>query len=207
MLIEFSGADGSGKTTAMELFCARLEERGARVLKTREVGCPHIEFCATLRKILLDPNRSLDGRTMEFVFAAMRIENQKFYDSVRNDYDHIVSDRGWLCHLAYTDHNVSHDFTGQLYLNVVQQHTTLPQRIYLFDVDPSVARERRGIRGEAEDAIEAKGYEFQVNVVESYRMYARLFENFTDIRVIDANQGLSVVSQRMINEADTLPSY
>jgi dTMP kinase len=208
MLIEFSGGDGSGKTTAMQTFLAQLEGCGLRVLHTREVGSPHIPICVELRKLILNPEVEMDGRSMELVFSAMRLENQRFYDAARQDYDHIVSDRGWLCHLAYTDHNVSPEFTWELYLNLVMQHTYMPDRVYLFDVDPDRARERRGLRGEPEDAIEAKGHEFQKAVVQSYRRYANQFSDLIDIRVVDANQDIEKVSQIMRREAaDLLDSY
>lgn len=193
--IEFSGGDGSGKTTALTYFCDQLEARGFKVLRTREVGSPHIPACVKLRETILDPNQQLDGKTMEFVFAAMRVENQKFYKSVEDQYDFIVSDRGWLCHLAYTDHNESPEFTDLLYGVVMTQLTRLPDRVFLFNVDPEVSLGRRTRRGQAVDAIEAKGPEFQRKVLGSYMEHADRLASYTDteVTVVDANQSLDQV--------------
>lgn len=204
MIIEFSGGDGSGKTTAMGVFCDRLEANGKRVLRTREVGSPHIPLCEELRKLILSPEADMSGEAMEFVFAAMRIENEKFYRSVENDYDFIVSDRGWLCHLAYTDHNVSKSFTERFYLDLVAYSTYLPDLIYYFDVDPEVSAKRRAVRGEPVDAIEAKGQDFQRRVIRSYRSYVDYFKRQVAINTVNANVGLEDVTCKMKQAADAL---
>jgi len=200
MIIEFSGGDGTGKSTALKHFCDVLEFSGKRVLRTREVGNPHIEVCRLLREIVLDPNRNLDGRSMEFVFAAQRIENQRFYDSVRDDYDFIVSDRGWLCHTSYTDHNVSKEFTKKLYLDLLAGETYMPDRIYLFEVDQDIAESRRGSRDKATDAIEKKGSEFQRRVAESYRKYANQLP-LGMVRLINTDRPIEEVQRIMEDEA------
>lgn len=204
-VIEFSGGDGSGKTTAMTYFCDQLEKAGFKVLRTREVGNPHLPTCVKLRELVLDPNQQLDGRTMEFIFAAMRIENQRFYESVADQYDFIVSDRGWLCHLAYTDHNVSRDFTQRFYWELVQEETKLPDRVYLFNVDPQVALGRRQRRGAFVDAIEAKGVAFQEKVLESYLDHAERAQDWDNLNVtiVDANQSLADVKQAMDREVES----
>jgi len=201
-VIEFEGIDGSGKTTAMTYFADELERRGYKILRTREVGNPHVPVCVELRKLVLNPEANLDGRTMEFIFAAMRIENQKFYASVKGQYDFIISDRGWLSHLSYTDHNVSADFTNQFYNNLVSKETNLPDAVVFLDVDPEVSLARRHSRNGFVDAIEAKGQSFQVNVLESFRKYIdKYFYNNDTVRVtlIDANQDLDGVKSQINN--------
>ena len=170
--IEFSGVDGSGKTTAMTVFCDELERLGARVLRTREVGSPHVPVCAKLRELILNPEVKMDGKAMELVFAAMRVENQRHYESVADKHDFCVSDRGWLCHLSYTDHNVGEWFTDLLYRELMHEITTYPDLIYLFEVDHAEAGARIAGRDKPTDAIEAKGADFQLLVAGSYRRHA-----------------------------------
>lgn len=202
MIIEFSGADGTGKTTAHGVFCDRLEQLGARVLRTREVGNPHLPVCAKLREVILNPEADLDGRSMELIFAAMRLENGRFYERVADQFDYIVSDRGWLCHLAYTDHNVDKRFTRSLYQTFLRPMTHMPSKIYLFSVDSDEAKRRRTDRGEAVDAIEAKGEEFQRSVQKSYLEYSRddLLRYLTTH--VDANVSKETMAGYMRYEAD-----
>lgn len=170
-VIEIEGLDGSGKSTSVSYIKDKLEQYGYKVLLTREVGSKLIPTCLQLREIVLNPNISLDGKSMEFIFAAMRIENQRYYDSVKDQYDFILSDRGWLSHLAYTDHNVDKDFTETFYKDVVAKHTTPPDYVVYLDIDPSVAARRRNVRGEVEDAIEQKGVDFQRKVGDSFKIH------------------------------------
>lgn len=190
-VIEFEGCDGSGKTTAFTYTCNQLKETGAKVLETREVGNPHIPVCIELRKLVLDPKSKLDGKSMEFIFAAMRIENQKFYESVKNDYDFIVSDRGWLSHLAYTDNNVDMEFTNKFYQNVIKYYTKLPDKIIFLSVKPEVALYRRNQRNGFVDAIEAKGQRFQEKVANSFKMHMRA--EGVPVDLIDANESIEKV--------------
>lgn len=201
MLIEFSGTDGSGKTTALEYFCDRLERAGKRVLRTREVGSPHVPVCQKLREIILDPKAKMDGRAMELIFAAMRIEQQRHYDRVRANYDFIVSDRGWLDHLAYNDHNVSEDFTRRFYLDLIAHETVMPDRVYLFEVSREEAARRRARRAGFIDAIEAKGERFQAVVAASFTKYAQRLPN---VVYVNADRPIDVVRAYLDGEAGRL---
>ena len=167
-LIEFSGIDGSGKTTALNAFCDALEATGARVGRTREVGSPFSPVCQQLREIILNPHTKICGEAMELVFSAMRVESHRRYREMSDIYDIIVSDRGLLCHLAYTDHNVIRSFGLDLYLGIVQRLSLAPDLVYFLQIDPWEAKLRRVRRGEVEDSIEGKGDEFMCKVADSY---------------------------------------
>lgn len=169
--IEVEGTDGAGKTTALKYMIERLQARGSKVLETREVGNPHIPICVKLRETVLAPESNLSGAAMELIFSAMRIENDIFYKKVQDQYDFIISDRGWFSHLAYTDHNVTPDFTEALYLDFLQNLTALPDVVLYFAVDTQTALKRRVKRGGAIDVIEAKGVEYQELVRGSFNKY------------------------------------
>lgn len=199
-LLEIEGTDGSGKTTAVKYVVEKLKAAGLRVLETREVGSPIVPGMADLRKIILNPDLGLDGVTMEFVFAAMRVESQKFYRSVADQYDIIVSDRGWLSHLAYTEHNVSKEFVDTFYENVVRELTQLPNQVIYMDINQETAKARRVSRGLAADAIEAKGEGYLSKVMATFNTLLGYFEftydtgiESTKITRIDANGNLDSV--------------
>lgn len=189
-VIEIEGIDGSGKTTGYNYLCDQLEAKGFKVLRTREVGSPLIPLCVELRKLILNPELSIKGEAMEFIFAAMRVINQDFYSQNESKYDYIVSDRGWLSHLAYTDHNVSKEFTHLFYNNVVKTVTKLPSLALYFDIEPDVAAKRRVTRGEALDAIEKKGPEFQKNVALSFKSHILNSRMIARTYFIDANKDI-----------------
>ena len=197
-VLEIEGTDGAGKSTALKYLIEKLRAAGKRVLETREVGSPHIPTCVKLRELVLDPASDLAGDSMEFIFAAMRIENQKFYEKVGNDYDFIVSDRGWLSHLAYTDHNVSKDFTDNFYYKIVKPITTLPDIVVYLDVNTDTALKRRVKRGTGMDVIEMKGVEFQEKVRKSFEEHIKFMKmsgGKTQVFTVNANQDVNGVQQ------------
>lgn len=204
--IEFEGTDGAGKTTALKYLIEQLQKRGSTVLETREVGSPLIPICVKLRETVLAPESNLSGEAMELIFSAMRFENDKLYKAVGHNYDFIISDRGWFSHLAYTDHNVSKKFTEDLYLNFLQNYTSLPDVVVYFSVNTDTALKRRIKRGEGMDVIEMKGVEYQELVRESFAKY--LSGNAKNITVfeIDANQSIEDVRSQVDNIVNHLVS-
>lgn len=195
--IEIEGVDGSGKTTGLKYLIEQLEKKGQKVLETREVGSPLIPTCVKLRELVLSPESNMSGESMELVFSAMRLLNQDYYKKVENNYDFIVSDRGWLSHLAYTDHNVSEDFTKKLYTNFVAEITELPDVVIYFNVNTDTALKRRVKRGTGMDVIEMKGVGFQEKVRESFMKYMEQLPPTTDVFVIDANQDVEGVRKQL----------
>jgi dTMP kinase len=207
-LIEFDGGDGSGKTTAYNRFCDQLEAKGFKVLRTHEIGNPHLQFAVEVRKILLDPKNDLDGRSMELMFAAMRIENHRLYDKVKDSYDFIVSDRGWLSHPSYGEHNAPADFALALWYGLLFDEAHMPQTIYLFDVAPEVALARRVRRGTEPDAIEIKGVEFQRKVLASYLQHAAALQqrSLSKVVIVNANLPKEDVQKIMDMEVELVAS-
>lgn len=198
--VEIEGVDGSGKTTGLKYLISQLQEKGKKVLETREVGSQLIQTCVKLREIVLSPNANMSGESMELIFSAMRLLNQDFYKKVENEYDFIVSDRGWLSHLAYTDHNVSEDFTQKLYLNLVKNITQMPDVVIYFDVNTRTALSRRIKRNTGMDVIEMKGVEFQEKVRVSFLKYIEQMDtnqNPTNFYIVDANQSIENVQDQL----------
>jgi dTMP kinase len=206
--VEVEGTDGAGKTTALKYLIEQLTKADQKVLETREVGSPLIPVNVELRKLVLDPNSNMSGKAMELVFAAMRLENDRHYKSVGDQYDFIVSDRGWFSHLAYTDHNESEEFTQKLYMNFLKEMTDMPDVVIYLAVDGETALARRTRRGEVADVIELKGVEFQEKVRNSFEKYMELAQNETDIVFlrINANKSLEDVKKQIDVAVSTLLS-
>jgi dTMP kinase len=192
--IEFEGTDGAGKTTALKYFIEQARARGLSVAETREVGNPNVPSCVKMREFVLDPKNNLRGETMEMIFSAMRFENDKWLQDLKNGPnrpDLVISDRGWFSHLAYTDHNVSVEFTDALYNGVMKNSTLLPEVVIYFSVDTQTALKRRVKRGEGMmDAIEMKGVGYQELVRGSFEKYIKQYGK--DIRVFQINANDSI---------------
>lgn len=197
--IDFEGCDGSGKTTMMAFFVSALRERGYRVLETREVGAPHIPLCVALRGVILDPEfKNLDGKTMELVFSAMRNENEEYYASVADEYDYIVSDRGWLSHLAYSDMNCSEQFTEELYGGVMAKYTPKPDIVIMLEIDQGIARARREARGGVLDNIELKGVLFQMGVGLRFEHHCKSDANAGKVHYVNASGNIPATQHQVL---------
>jgi dTMP kinase len=75
MLITFEGVEGSGKTTQVELLAAYLQEKGYKVLKTREPGGTALG--EALRRILLQKDLHVVPLSELLVFMAVRAQHME----------------------------------------------------------------------------------------------------------------------------------
>lgn len=203
--IEFEGTDGAGKTTGLKYLIEQARLRGLTVAETREVGNPHLAVCAELRELILFKHKDLTGEAQELIFSAMRYENERWLQNLKNSPDApdlVVSDRGWFSHLAYTDHNVTPEFTAALYEGVVGKGTTPPDVVIYFEVSTETALNRRVKRGGEMDVIELKGIEYQEKVRGSFQKY--LSKTDTTIFFINANDSLTNVQKQLDGLLDAL---
>ena len=201
--LEFEGTDGAGKTTGLKYFIERAKKHKLNVVETREVGNPNIPICVKLREIVLSPDSDLSGEAMEFVFSAMRMENDRWLKNLQKSKkvpDLVVSDRGWFSHLAYTDFNCSTTFTQRLYGNLMSLITDMPNVIIYFKVDTQTALKRRVKRGTGMDVIEMKGVEYQEQVRGAFEHHlgqAKRFNPAIRIFEVDANQDVVGVQKQL----------
>lgn len=209
LLIDFSGTDGSGKTTALKYLVEKVQSMGLSVVETREVGNPHIPSCVKMRELVLDPNNNLSGEAMELIFSAMRFENTKFLEKLAESDsppDLVINDRGFLDHAAYTAHNVSEDFVVALYENLVFEQTYVPDAAFYFDVNTETALKRRVRRGTGMDVIEMKGIEFQNKVRDSFEKYIDKYKQQYGLNTIriNANQDIDTVRGQLDKVLESL---
>lgn len=197
IIIEFSGPDGAGKTTALKYLSSYLKAKNYTVLESREVGCQHDKTSLALREIVLNSNPPLNGISMELIFAAMRLHNQDFYKTLKGKYDFILNDRGILCHLIYSDANVNKEFTDDFYTNFFMKMTYLPNHILYFDITPETAQTRMMIRNEKADNIEQKGIKFQQKVLDGFKRHCHNKKIQSIIDIIDANNNINSVQTQL----------
>ncbi|QXD13901.1 dTMP kinase [Rhodocaloribacter litoris] len=172
MLVSFEGIDGSGKSTQARLLAARLEAAGIPVLLVREPGGTALS--ERVRALLLDPALHIVPFAELLLFSAARA--QLVAERIRPALEAgqvVLCDRFYDSSTAYQ--GGGHRVESLAWLRDFHARVTgglRPDRTYLLDVPPAVARRRRSDRGT--DRMEAAGEAFFERVATTY---ARLAED------------------------------
>ena len=209
--IEVEGADGSGKSTAVQVLYDAFRSAGQRTMIMSEAGFHKIDACVQMKKMALDPSSFLSPLSMELLFAAQRVENDLWIKNSpeAQKYDIILSDRGYVSHLAYGYPNVSREKIDILFRELLND-VTKPNVILYLGVSADVAMERIRARGEPTDRIEGLGKEHQAKVIENYesllsgRFSKTLTQRGGHILQIDANRGKKDVQDELRRCAQTI---
>lgn len=189
MFLTLEGGDAAGKTTQALALERWLVERGRTVLRTREPGGS--ELGAEIRSLLLHGG-AVAPRAEALLYAADRAHHiATVVRPALQRGEVVVQDR-------YLDSSVAYQGAGRVLdpeevrgLSVWATEGLLPDVTILLDLDPVVARERRGGRA-AEDRLEAEQDDFHTRVREAYlELAAAAPERFV---VVDAGRPADVVA-------------
>lgn len=170
LFITFEGGDGAGKSTQAGLLSAWLEEREYEVVRTREPGGTGLGV--DVRRLLLhggDAVGSIDPRAEALLYAADRAQHvaEVVRPALARDAI-VVQDR-------YIDSSLAYQGAGRV-LNVEEVRDInewaagglWPQLTVLLDLDPATAAERRRVRGDQADRMEAEADAFHRAVREGF---------------------------------------
>jgi dTMP kinase len=147
MLIVFEGIDGSGKTTLSNRVAQELRQAGLRVRHVREGGTLASPVSEGLRRFTRDPAHLALTPTAELLLYAAR-EAQLLEEVTRPalaEYEVVITDR-----FFYTAEVLARWGRG-LPEGAVRpvldacSRGLVPDRVFLMDVDPALARARRRI--------------------------------------------------------------
>lgn len=142
LFITLEGGEGAGKTSAVPLLTARLEEQGYQVLATREPG--GIEIAEAIRSVILDPaNTSMDGRTEALLYAAARRQHlvEKVWPALKKGMI-VLCDRFVDSSLAYQGHTRGLGMEEVMEINRFAVETTMPDLTLFFDISPEAGLAR-----------------------------------------------------------------
>jgi len=183
LYLVLEGPDGGGKSTQGQRICDWLEQRGQRVCSVREPGSTPVG--ERLRQSLLDPDGGdMLPLTEALLFYAARAElvRAQIAPALRAG-KVVVAERCYLSTWVYQ--GLAHDdglpLSLQRELTERAHGSCMPDRIYVFDVPPALAAERR--RHDTDDRIEARGESFQERVRAGYLELAATEDR---IEVVDA---------------------
>jgi dTMP kinase len=170
MFVTFEGIDGCGKTTQAELLAAALRKEGRSVVATREPG--GTDLGERIRALLLDGG-DVSPWAEAALFAAARAQlvDEVITPALRDGAD-VVSDRYLDSSLAYQGIARGLGVDAVLQLNLQVTRGVLPDRTFVFLIDPAEAARRSA--GSA-DRIEREGLEFQARVDAAFREVAAMF--------------------------------
>jgi len=171
LFITFEGAEGCGKSTQAAMLKEHLEKMGKNVILTQEPGGTALG--KGLRKILLDPQVSIDETTEIYLFAADRSDHvSKIIKPALSEGNIVISDRYVDSTLAYQigGRNLPEDLVR--YINMVSSHGLKPDLTILLDVTPVVGLKRAAKRSKV-DRFEQETIEFHQRVREMYLMIAK----------------------------------
>jgi dTMP kinase len=194
--VTFEGIDGAGKSSHIEWFADLLRKQGHRVSVTREPG--GTELAEAIREWLL--SRSMSMRTEALLaFAARQDHLERVIRPALDSGVWVICDR-------FTDSTIAYQGGGRgIALADIETlerwvHPDLqPDRTYLFDLDPSIAAERRR-SARAADRFEAEQQAFFVRVREAY--LARAASSGDRFRTIDSEKSIEDI--RKVLEVDVL---
>ena len=167
MFLTFEGVDWSGKSTQAELLAEWLRSRGRSVLTTREPGGTPV--AEAVRNLVLHGDE-MCAWAEAALYAAARAENvAKVVRPALERGDDVVCDR-------YLDSSVAYQGAGRGLgearvrdLSLTVTGGLLPDRTFLFLLDPDEARRRSG---RDHDRIERAGGDFMHRVDAAYRALA-----------------------------------
>ena len=189
--ITFEGADGSGKTTQIELIKKYLEEQGHEVLLTREPGGSNLGN--KIREILLHYDGEVDSLCELLLYMADRAQHVKKVILPALEAGKIV-----LCD-RYIDSSVSYqgyarglDIERIMKLNTIATDGLEPDLTIVFDVETQTAIERVG---EIKDRLEQEGIEFHKKLRYGYLELAKRFPN--RIKTVNANLSIDEVFEQV----------
>jgi len=165
MFITFEGIDGSGKSTQLELLAKDLQQKGRKVLLTREPG--GTPFAEGLRQILLEA--SVMPAAELLLFGAARAQHiAEVIQPALADGAIVLCDRFTDSSLAYQGGGLGlpADFIDRM--NDFACQEVSPDLTLLFDVDPLAGLKRQQLNQQKPDAIESRGLEFLERVRQAY---------------------------------------
>jgi dTMP kinase len=197
MFISFEGADGSGKTTQVQLLAGWLSAEGHEVVATREPGGTPLG--EAIREVVLH-GLEMTAWAEATLFASARAEH------VARVIRPALERGAWVVCDRYVDSSLVYQGIARglgvdevLALNNTVTGGLLPARTFVLALE---AAEARGRQGEYLDRIEREDEEFRTVVAEGYRELAVLFPD--RVSLLDAAEPAETIAERVREQVRAL---
>jgi dTMP kinase len=202
LLITFEGIDGSGKSTQARLLSEYLQAAGRDPLCVRDPGGTRLS--EQVRSVLLDDALNVAPMAELLLFSAARA--QLVTERIRPALEGgrvVLCDRFYDSTTAYQGggrESADLDWIRELHGRVTGG--LVPDRTYLVEVSPEVARQRRRDAGGEDDRMEAGSLDFHRRVADAY---GRLADAEPDrFRRLDGRRPVDALQQEIRDDVDAL---
>lgn len=199
LFITMEGPDGSGKSTQIEAIKHFFENRGERVVITREPGGTQIS--EKIRNLLLDrDNAEMDPMAEALLYAASRAQlvSQVIKPALEEGM-HVICDR-------FVDSSIAYQGFGRglgdsvAVINAYAVNSCMPDVTFLMKLNPEIGKSR--IRTYDQDRIEMEKLDFHNRV---FAGYEALEQEFPDRIVgIDATRNIEEISNEILSHVERL---
>lgn len=190
--ITFEGGEGSGKSTVLKEVTARLENKGYKVVTTREPGGTPI--AEEIRNVILNKdNTKMDPRTEALLYAASRRQHlvEKIWPALKRG-EVVLCDRYLDSSLAYQGGARGLGIEEVLSINMFATEGSFPDLTILFDLEPEEGLKRiEKNKGREVNRLDLEKLEFHKKVRENFHYLAKKYA--TRYVVIDASKPLNEV--------------
>lgn len=201
MFITFEGGEGSGKTTQSKRLYKYLQERGMRVVHTREPGGTKV--AEEIRNILVNGTVNKMHRDTELLlYIAARVEHykRKICPLLQNGFI-VICDRFHDSTLAYQcAKGVSQAAIDSLYSLFLGDIRI--DRTYLLSVNPNNGIYRATRKRKDENRFEQMGIKFHTNVLRNFKRICKA--NSDRILCIDSTGNPKRVFETIVNDFNAL---
>lgn len=184
--IVFEGLDGSGQSTQVGLLAKFLENRGYKVLATKE---PTIDSEAgrKLRNVL-DEREKISPREIQELFVEDRKWHlEKVIVPALQQGKTVISDRYFFSTFAYG----MADGLSEDWLLKVNENFLLPDLVFFLDAKPEICLQRIEDRGKEKTLFEKK--EKLEKVYQNYNHFLKKFASQTKIYLINGEKSIKQV--------------
>ncbi|CAM3471064.1 dTMP kinase [Paenibacillus lupini] len=201
IFITIEGGEGAGKTTLIERLVHTMQERGKRVVTTREPG--GIPIAEQIRSVILDRSHTaMDARTEALLYAAARRQHlvEKVMPALE-DGQMVICDRFVDSSLAYQGHARGLGMDEVWSINRFAVDGAMPQLTIYMDIDPEMGIARiQSSRGREVNRLDLESLAFHKLVREGY---LKLLEQFPERIVrVNAENAADVVLEEVILTID-----
>ncbi|KAB3537822.1 dTMP kinase [Alkaliphilus pronyensis] len=182
--ITIEGMDGAGKSTQIQFMKRYLEDKGYKVLITREPGGTIIG--EKTRAVILDnKHKEMDSRTEALLYAASRAQHvsQIIIPALQRG-EVVLCDRYVDSSMVYQGKGRDLGYKPIKMINDFATQGLEPDLTVLLDIDPTLSLQRIIARGEG-DRLEGEKIQFHVAVHNAYMDLAKMYPN--RIKVVNAN--------------------
>lgn len=202
LFITFEGTEGSGKTTLIDKVENYLNEKGFKVVKTREPG--GIKIAEQIRNVILDVNNTkMDKITEALLYAASRRQHlvEKVLPNLEKGYI-VICDRFIDSSLAYQGYARGIGIDKVYKINLSATDGILPDYTFYIDVRPEVGLARITKNNREQNRLDLENINFHKNVYEGYKQVEKLFpERFINI---NGEQSIDMVFNDIKSKLDSI---